>query len=88
MKLHRDLGVTQKTAWFMLHRIREAGSDVPAEAFAGPVEADETFVGGQGEEHAPSAACRCDQGSGSGREGSGGRGAGPCIEPCSGAAGG
>ena len=24
MKLHRDIGVTQKTAWFMLHRIREA----------------------------------------------------------------
>ena len=47
MKLHRDLGVTQKTAWFMLHRIREAWADVPAEAFAGPVEADETFVGGK-----------------------------------------
>ena len=28
MKLHRDLGVTQKTAWFMLHRIREAWADV------------------------------------------------------------
>ncbi len=24
MKLHRDIGVTQKTAWFMLHRIRKA----------------------------------------------------------------
>ena len=47
MKLHRDLGVTQKTAWFMLHRIREAWADVPIETFAGPVEADETFVGGK-----------------------------------------
>jgi len=49
MEISRSLGVTQKTAWFMLHRIREAmksgsmmkmgGSDM------GPVEVDETFVG-------------------------------------------
>ena len=48
MKLHRDIKVTQKTAWFMLHRIREAWSgecaDVP---FAGPVEVDETHMGGK-----------------------------------------
>ena len=46
MKLHRDLGITQKTAWFMMHRIREA---FPAseEAFAGPVEVDETYIGGK-----------------------------------------
>ena len=50
MKLHRDLGVSQKTAWFMLHRIREAWmhdayrSEFP---FAGPVEADETYIGGK-----------------------------------------
>ena len=43
MKLHRDLGVTQSTAWFMLHRIREAWS----RSFAGPVEVDETYVGGK-----------------------------------------
>lgn len=43
MKLHRDLGVTQKTAWFMLHRIRETwGSGAPA-SFDGPVEADEAY---------------------------------------------
>ena len=47
MKLHRDLGVSQKTAWFMLHRIREAWTDEAPGAFAGPVEADETFVGGK-----------------------------------------
>ena len=46
MKLHRDLGVTQKTAWFMLHRIREAWATGQAEPMAGPVEADETYVGG------------------------------------------
>ena len=47
MKLHRDLGVTQKTAWFMLHRIREAMTDRQSEPFAGPVEADETYIGGK-----------------------------------------
>ena len=47
MKLHRDLGVSQKTAWFMLHRIREAWAEQLPAAFAGPVEADETFMGGR-----------------------------------------
>ena len=47
MKLHRDLKVSQKTAWFMLHRIREAfASDEPTD-FSGPVEADETYLGGK-----------------------------------------
>jgi len=45
MKLHRDLGVRQATAWFMLHRIREAFTDVTAR-FEGPVEVDETYIGG------------------------------------------
>ena len=50
MKLHRDLGVSQKTAWFMLHRIREAWAHdayFDERRFDGPVEADETFVGGK-----------------------------------------
>lgn len=47
MKLHRDLGVTQATAWFMLHRIREAWADEDSAPFSGPVEADETYVGGR-----------------------------------------
>ncbi len=47
MKLHRDLNVTQKTAWFMLHRLREAWDDSGLEPFAGPVEADETYIGGK-----------------------------------------
>ncbi len=46
MKLHRDLKITQKTAWFLAHRIREAFSPVE-EAFEGPVEADETYIGGK-----------------------------------------
>ena len=45
MKLRRDLGVTQKTAWFMLHRIREAFTEL-ADGFEGPVEVDEAFFGG------------------------------------------
>ena len=46
MKLHRDLGVTQKTAWHLAHRIRESWRDDKT-LFGGPVEADETFVGGK-----------------------------------------
>ena len=47
MKLHRDIGVTQKTAWFMLHRIREAWRGPLAALFSGPVEVDETYFGGK-----------------------------------------
>ena len=46
MKLHRDLGVTQKTAWFMQQRIREAFREEGPMVFAGPVEVDETYFGG------------------------------------------
>ena len=47
MKLHRDLGVTQKTAWFMLHRIRESWAQETAGPLDGPLEADEMYVGGK-----------------------------------------
>ncbi len=47
MKLHRDIGVSQPTAWFMLHRIREAWMQYSQQPFDGPVEADETYVGGK-----------------------------------------
>ncbi len=46
MKLHRDLKVTQKTAWHLAHRIRETWAD-NQELFSGPVEVDETFIGGK-----------------------------------------
>ena len=46
MKLHRDLKVTQKTAWFMLHRLREAWDISGLPPMKGPVEVDETHVGG------------------------------------------
>ena len=47
MKLHRDLGISQKTAWFMAHRIRENWLHDFNDKFEGPVEADETYVGGK-----------------------------------------
>ncbi|MGD0156933.1 MAG: IS1595 family transposase [Terracidiphilus sp.] len=48
-EIHRALKVTQKTAWFMLHRIRLAMKDEPTEkiGLAAPVEIDESFVGGR-----------------------------------------
>ena len=46
MKLHRDIGVTQKTAWFMQQRIREAFAQAGPQLFGGPVEVDVTYVGG------------------------------------------
>ncbi|HLK47281.1 MAG TPA: IS1595 family transposase [Bryobacteraceae bacterium] len=42
----RDLGVTQKTAWFMLHRIRYAQHQGSINKMTGTVEADETYIGG------------------------------------------
>jgi transposase-like protein len=44
-EIARDLGVTQKTAWFMLHRIRLSMQDGIATKMKGRVEADETFIG-------------------------------------------
>ena len=49
MRLHRDLGITQKSAWFMAHRIRETYQDSldSLEISVGPIEADETYMGGK-----------------------------------------
>lgn len=51
-EMHRTLGVTQKTAWFMLHRIRLALGNTPSAKLGGkhgggPVEVDEAYLGGQ-----------------------------------------
>jgi transposase-like protein len=49
-QLHRSIGVTYKTAWFLWHRIREAMRETSAEPLGGTgktVEADETYVGGK-----------------------------------------
>jgi hypothetical protein len=47
-EVHRAIGITQKSAWFMDHRIRFALGMGPAEGkLSGEVEADETFIGGK-----------------------------------------
>lgn len=46
-EIHRAIGVTQKTAWFMDHRIRLALGMAPTDKLSGHVEADETFIGGK-----------------------------------------
>ena len=45
LKLHRDLGVTQKTAWHLAHRLRKS-FEARGMKFTGTVEVDETYVGG------------------------------------------
>ncbi|MYF64458.1 MAG: IS1595 family transposase [Chloroflexi bacterium] len=50
MKLHRDLGISQRAAWHLAHKIRRAwavGAAGGKANFIGPVEVDETFVGGR-----------------------------------------
>ena len=53
MKLHRDLKITQKSAWFMLHRLREAWAHELGAKYSGPVEVDEAYFGGKKENTTP-----------------------------------
>jgi transposase-like protein len=46
-EIARNLGVTQKSAWFMLHRIRLSMQDDSSTKLSGQVEVDETFIGGK-----------------------------------------
>lgn len=46
MRLHRELGIAQKSAWFMLQRLRKA-AEMETGVFSGPIEVDETYVGGK-----------------------------------------
>src|SRR5580658_5146358 len=45
-EISKDIGVTQKSAWFILHRLREIMRPINADKLSGEIEADETFVGG------------------------------------------
>ena len=45
MKMHRDLGITQKSSWHLAHRIRQSFNHHP-DLFEGPVELDEAYFGG------------------------------------------
>ena len=79
MKLHRDLGITQRSAWFLAHRLREAWKDQGSQ-FTGPVEVDETYIGGKRKEYAEGEAVSTD------RAGNGWKGhrrwcEGSCHEP-------
>ena len=48
MKLHRDLGITQKSAWFMVQRLRESWRSLAGvDKMEGPVEIDESYFGGK-----------------------------------------
>ncbi len=46
MRIHRDLKITQASAWFMMQRIRQAFVDA-GNSLPGPVEVDETYMGGK-----------------------------------------
>lgn len=47
MEISRDLGITQKSAWFMAHRLRAALHAGSFDKLSGEVEVDETFIGGK-----------------------------------------
>ena len=47
MDPHRDLGITQKAVWHLAHRLRRAFDEGELSQSAGPVEVDETFIGGR-----------------------------------------
>ena len=53
MKLHRGLGITQKSAWYLAHRLRK-GWQSGKTLFDGPVEVDETYIGGKEKNKKPS----------------------------------
>jgi transposase-like protein len=49
LQLSKDINVTQKTAWFMLHRIREMLKANSSKMLSGTIEIDETYIGGKNE---------------------------------------
>ena len=78
-----NLGVTQRTAWFMLHRLREAWAAACPDTFDGPVEVDEMSMGGK-EKNKPKSKAGWRPGR-HGREDGGARSQGQGDEPGNGA---
>jgi transposase-like protein len=68
-ELHRDLGVTQKTAWFMLQRIRLAMQNGSFAKLSGEVEVDESYIGGKARNMHKSRKLRLLEGKGGGHAG-------------------
>jgi transposase-like protein len=69
-ELHRALGVTQKTAWFMLQRLRLAMQDEKhGGKIGGEVEVDETYIGGKARNMHPARKLRALEGKGGGKVG-------------------
>ena len=56
MKLHSDLNINQRSAWFLVHRLRGALAQ-QKEVFSGPVEVDETYFDGRSK-NMPNARCK------------------------------
>jgi hypothetical protein len=53
LQLSKEIGITQKSAWFMLQRIREACGKDDGALLDGIIEIDETYVGGKEKKQAP-----------------------------------
>src|SRR5262245_54124527 len=68
-EIHRAIGVTQKTAWFMLQRIRLAMQAVDGGKLNGTVEVDETFIGGKSRGHSETPLRKAPKGRRTGRKG-------------------
>jgi transposase-like protein len=69
-EIHRDLSVTQKTAWFMLHRVRLAMQDeITGGKLNGEVEVDETYIGGKARNMHKNVKARKLEGKGGGHSG-------------------
>lgn len=53
VQLSKEIGITQKSAWFLLHRLRESCIDKDSKQLFGIVEVDETYVGGKEKKQTP-----------------------------------
>ena len=59
MKLHRNLGISQCTAWYLLHKIRTGFPEASRDAFQSAVEVDEMYLGGKEKKQAQGQEAEC-----------------------------